>query len=84
MESTIQCFRFSIALKKMVNIVPVKWRRPGDRQLFSNDVIYELHSIKGVIVLALLSPGERHFTLFQLNLGDINYKNRIRILEVWD
>lgn len=84
MESTIQCFRFNIALKKMMNLLPVKWRNPGDKKLFSNDLIYELHSIRGVIVLPVLSPGERHFTLYQLNLGEANDNNRQRILDIWD
>ena len=84
MESTIQCFRFNIALKRMMNMLPVKWRNPGDKKLFSNDLIYELHSIRGVIVLPVLSPGERHFTLYQLNLGEANDNNRQRILDIWD
>jgi hypothetical protein len=49
---------------KMINNLPVKWRKSGDSQLFSNDLIYELYSIKGVIVLSTLSPGERYFTLY--------------------
>jgi hypothetical protein len=74
--------RFEKKTNKFLNYFPINWRKPGDLQLFANDIEYDIHNVKEIVILSILSPGEKYFRLIELNLESSAKDKKVDIIEI--
>ena len=82
MGNIIQFLKYDKVKDRFSNWFPINWRKPGDLQLFANDIDYGIHSVKGIPLLSILSPGEKYFRIIRINLTNVATDKKVSILEI--